>query len=369
MKYPLLEKLEDEHISLLKERSDMVSRRRNQDDEDDLALFLNPPTEAGESEELDDLGRVVPRQNSDISRKERRASRSARHARRYSSQEDEGYSTDSSLSPSDEADYQTAVISLQERSVGVLQDVKSDEFRDPRLGVARWFGKWRENYADTYTGAFGGLGMISTWEFWVRLELLGWDPLTDPRTLDSFSWFGALYDYSRPKLDHDDRMEDDEPELGPDGDLVSAMISTAVVPRLCKVIRGGAFDPYSSKHVRTLIDLAEQVEASSSRDKYDLLLKTVVITFISAVDADVALVGPYLERGSAMKFDPEAIPARQRLLTRRKKLVNNMIRWRKHNGDGIGIGEMVAKLVNGIMRPVAETGWEVGGEEIMQKVS
>ena len=35
---------------------------------------------------------------------------------------------------------------------------------------------------------------------------------------------------------------DVDTELGPDGDLVSAMISTAVIPRICKMIEGGAFD-------------------------------------------------------------------------------------------------------------------------------
>ena len=63
-----------------------------------------------------------------------------------------------------------------------------------------------------------------------------------------------------------DANEDEEPELGPDGDLVSAMISTAIIPRFCKLIDGGAFDPYSAEHVRTLVDMAEQIEVSVQRD-------------------------------------------------------------------------------------------------------
>jgi GC-rich sequence DNA-binding factor len=55
--------------------------------------------------------------------------------------------------------------------------------------------------------------------------------------------------------------EGDETELGPDGDLVSAMISTAVIPRLCKMIEGGTFNPYSSKDLRRVLDLVEEVEA------------------------------------------------------------------------------------------------------------
>ncbi|KAI5121072.1 hypothetical protein M0805_008586 [Coniferiporia weirii] len=368
-KYPLLEKLEEEHVSLLTERRDMVSKRRTQDDEDDLTLFLGALSAAAaeEPEELDELGRVVPRQNPEVARRERRKYRSLRHVRHKTSDEEEGYSTDSSLSPSDETDYQAALADLRTKASNILQDVQSDEFRDPRKGVARWFGGWRDKYSDTYTGAFGGLGMISAWEFWVRLELLGWDPVAQPRTLDTFAWFSALYDYSRPRTRDNEDEDDMEPELGPDGDLVSAMISTAVVPRLCKVIRGGAFDPYSAKHVRILIDLAEQVEASASQDKFEYLLKSVATSFHQSVENAVTISRPYFESGNIAKFDPEAIPARRRFLMCQYKLVSNLVRWRKYAGEKFGVGEMVGRLMNECIRPAAESGWEVGGEDVMQK--
>lgn len=59
-------------------------------------------------------------------------------------------------------------------------------------------------------------------------------------------------------------MDDDrlEPEIGPGGDMVSSMLSQAVIPRLGRVIQGGALDPYSTLHIRRVIDIAEQIEAS-----------------------------------------------------------------------------------------------------------
>ena len=87
---------------------------------------------------------------------------------------------------------------------------------------------------------------------WVRSHLeIG-------RRLDAFAWYLALHEYSRPRRTEDD----EEPELGPDGDLVSAMISTAIIPKLCKIIEKGGFDPYSSKNVRRLIDVVEEIEVS-----------------------------------------------------------------------------------------------------------
>jgi GC-rich sequence DNA-binding factor len=269
----------------------MVAKRRRMDDEDDLSLFLGSlpvqPPEAEETAELDEFGRAVLPPDPAVLRRERRSARVVRRTQRLARQtrkeagaEEEGYSTDASLLPSEASDFDTALSKLSVKVNDVLSDVKSDEFKDPSVGLGRWFGEWRRLYSDSYTGAWGGLGMVGAWEFWVRLETVGWDPLAvcqslpdllsarpnerttqDPRPLDSFAWYVSLYDYSRPR--GDDHMEDDEePPLGSDGDLVAAMLSTAVIPRLCKVLRGGAFDPYSSVHTRRVIDLAEQVEMS-----------------------------------------------------------------------------------------------------------
>lgn len=89
--------------------------------------------------------------------------------------------------------------------------------------------------------------------------------------------------------------DDGEPELGPDGDLVSAMISTAIIPRVCKLLEGGALDPYSSKGVRTIVDLAEQIEVSTEKDGLKFQVRSIhpsycICALISAL-LDVLEVG------------------------------------------------------------------------------
>ena len=181
--FPELEKLEDEQVSLLKERADMIARRRRAEDEDDLSLFLGSlPQNEPAQEEVDDLGRVVPRTNSAASRRERRDARSKRRLLRRASgkaqsNEEEGYSTDSSLPPSDSADYRTAMTRLVRDGKAIMSDVQAEEFRDPTRGLGKWFGEWRSRFGDSYSGAWGGLGMVGAWEFWARLEILGWSPL------------------------------------------------------------------------------------------------------------------------------------------------------------------------------------------------
>ncbi|KAJ7451559.1 nineteen complex-related protein 2-domain-containing protein [Mycena latifolia] len=358
-KYPLLEKLEEEHASLLQERFDMIKERRTAEDEDDLCTFMGV-TRPQEEEETDELGRVVPKPTPVI----RRAARLARRQRRHQSQvtqkeldDEEGYSTDATLPPSDMSSYRTAMASLTERTEQVLSDVRAEEFRDP--GKGRW-DAWREQYADSYVGAWGGLGVVSVWEFWVRLEIVGWDVIKEPKSLDSFKWYQGLYAYSRPSGD----------ELGPDGDLVASMISTAVIPRVCKLVEGGAFDAYSDAHVRRVVDLSEEIEASvePGNAKLLVLLKSVLSIFRTAMTENEKLVEKYklTSAGTPAAFDPASIPARTRFVNRRMKLLRNLVKWRKYTGERFGIGESISRLVDAIS-DVARGGWD-GGQMFVDQV-
>ena len=167
----------------------MILKRRRQDDEDDLSAFLGPLpyTGSAEPEEVDELGRTISKPDEAQQRRERRVARAARRQLRCSRRsrtdsegvggkvkvkEEEGYSTDSSLALADADAYTTALQSVAAGKKEVLADVRAEEFRDP--GKGRW-GTWREKYSDSYVGAWGGLGVVSVWEFWMRLESVGWD--------------------------------------------------------------------------------------------------------------------------------------------------------------------------------------------------
>ena len=98
-----------------------------------------------------------------------------------------------------------------------------------------------------------------------------------------------------------------------------------------------------------------------------MLLKSVLNVFKKSIEVTGETLTPYLQLNSPT-FNPQAIPARRRYLTRRNKLLNCLLVWRKHIGGKLGINEMIVSHVSNNMLPVAETGWEVGGEEIMRKV-
>jgi hypothetical protein len=50
------------------------------------------------------------------------------------------------------------------------------------------------------------------------------------------------------------------------------------------------------------------------------------------------------------------------------KLLANLLAWRKYTGERYGIGELVERLLGRVLLPVAEGGWEVGGENVIRKV-
>lgn len=162
----------------------MIAKRRREDDEDDASTFLpsvprdaTQPEEAQE-EELDEFGRAVPRPIPSSRRADRVARRSQRQrSTRRPQEEEEGYSTDSSLPPPTATAYKTALSRLSSSAHALLSDVRAPEFRDPAKegGLATWWGRWRRDWEESYVGAWGGLGLVGAWEFWVREEVCGWD--------------------------------------------------------------------------------------------------------------------------------------------------------------------------------------------------
>ncbi|KEP54034.1 putative GC-rich sequence DNA-binding factor [Rhizoctonia solani 123E] len=354
-KFPKIEKIEEEFISLLTERADMISKRRLDDMSDDLSLFLGAPS-MEEMEVVDELGRTIPSSTAPQSavRKVRREARQSRRSSHPTKDDQEGYSTDGSLGTSDAQDLMDAITNCRSKASSVFSDVTAEEFRDPRKGVAKWFGEWRERWGDSYTGAWGGLGVVGAWEMWVRLEVLVWDPLVDRRTLDSFRWYKSLHEFSG---------ENPEPEQ----DLVLSMTATAIIPRLTRLVQAGALDPYSGKHIKRLRDVVEQIEATVDADssKLNPLLGACIAPFRKAVDELQTQLGTYTL--GAGTFDPEGVPARNRYLVKVSKLLANLVAWRKYTGEKFGVGELIERVLGKVMLPIAEGGWEVGGDDVLRK--
>ncbi|ORX37954.1 nineteen complex-related protein 2-domain-containing protein [Kockovaella imperatae] len=376
-KIPRLEEIEKDALHHLTERQDLVNKRRYADISDDLSLFLGSPMP--DPEDVDEMGRSRESEAGPSSavRRSRRSDREARRSRRRTTrpaQEDEGYSTDSSLAQGDAEDYRVAQRNLSRSVQGLLEDVKAEDFRDPTLGLAKRFGDWRKRYEEEYLQAFGGLALVQAWEFWVRGELIGWEPFRDSTSLESFTWFTALHEYCHPRetngMNGDIDMEGDPP-LSPEGDLVVDMVAKAVVPLLNKIIQSGGYDAYSSMQTRKALDLVEVVRdlVGPENKKYLSLLSAVFGVFTQSITnlSDLITACSRPDAIPPPAFDPASRFATQRFARKCIKLLRNIVFWRRCSTREVQ--DLVNLLVGEVLRPVLTKTWEGGGKEMAEKIA
>jgi GC-rich sequence DNA-binding factor len=281
------------------------------------------------------------------------------------------YDDDDTLDPSHTVHYLNALAALEQEKTTVLLDVKAEEFLVPfqssvsssysqSVGLNRWH-EWRTRYADSYISAWGGLGAVSVWEFWVRLEICGWDPLQPPtRTLDSFDWFKAVHHYSETGSGDVD-----------DADVLPSLVGTAVIPRLVKIITpsseqeqaaGGipnldveripvgtsSFNPYSTPLMKRVVDLCEEVGVtmgvyppvseppaskgkemarSENEAKTNLLYTSISSVFETTVEKERVLLAEFVTT-ARIANTLDRLESLKRFFDQKMRLLQNMIRWR-----------------------------------------
>lgn len=199
VKYPLLEKMENDNSAFMKERTqEIVGKRRIYDDADDIALFTGVGIKVdlagnekkgddkegmqADDDEVDDMGRsrreddIEPKSLARRTRRQERAKRRTLFSQNSSANEEEGFGTDDDLLPSDAADLQAAGTTLLEQREKIFEDVESEEFKDPNYGIKVKFLEWKRRYPQDYKDAFAGLSLVQAWEFWIRVEMASWNP-------------------------------------------------------------------------------------------------------------------------------------------------------------------------------------------------
>lgn len=101
---------------------------------------------------------------------------------------------------------------------------------------------------------------------------------------------------------------------------------------------------------------------------FKIFLKAVLSVLQSAVNDLKSSQDPFLALDNP-PFHPEAIVARKRLLARQEKLMTSILRWRRYTSSLFGIDEVMNSLLVNCIVPLAKSGWEVGGEECVRRVS
>lgn len=300
-KFPRLEKIEADNVSVQRERLSMLNLRRYKDDSDDVALFTGvaaptkPPAASSSSstgqgkngsqqdmdidqDEVDEMGRsrsemdLEPRSYSRKIRREERQKRLLLSSRQQEGASDssspegngDGDLSDSELLTSDSQDLQAAGESLEAATKQLFADVAASEYIEPTVGIEPRFVEWRRQYREDFNDAFGGLAMVGVWEFWARCELATWNPFCvkelgqSPNSLEHFKWHRALTHFQHERAASLELSSGGAEQVDPGDDVVAGMATTVVIPRLRKLVAEG-FDTYSSKANSTALGLVEEI--------------------------------------------------------------------------------------------------------------
>lgn len=195
-KFPALEKIEADNLSVQRERMQLVEERRYKDDSDDLASFTgnsvsltwepqaangdtNGAEAAGSMAGVDEFGRSLSDSDDLAAKSSSRKIRRLQRARRCTALASTSYTgteTEDELQTSDAADLRSADAALHNDISSLFADVQADEFKDPDAGIRPKFEEWLAKFPDDFNNAFGGLAMVGAWEFWARSEMAAWNP-------------------------------------------------------------------------------------------------------------------------------------------------------------------------------------------------
>ncbi|GAA5881856.1 hypothetical protein JCM3774_003060 [Rhodotorula dairenensis] len=424
-KFPQLERIEATLLSIQRERTAIVSRRRFADDADDVALFTGVPVPsafrlaavpAGEDTEMSAeveaaAGESLPRS---IVRTTRRAERERRYRERSkpaaAAGDGLGYDSDSDLSAGDRSELVEALAAAESDLGALFADVKSAEFRDPNLVIRARFEEWRAKYAEEYKMTFAGLSLAQVWEFWARVEMARWNPFEldelprTPAELGAYQWHQALSTYGqRPdqSADSEDDHHDDDEDEDESTEVVNAIVASVAIPRLSTLARQ-IYDPYSARQTAAALRIVDEISycVETNSPKFEGLIHAFLFRLRVAIASLQVLILPHLAHLSvpSLAYDPSTFEARVSFLRRGLKVVRTCQRWRRYmrairipvvpeplDGDGngapgaaagvveVGAGasfdELVQReLVARTLLPVVETAWASGGAEIAAQI-
>ncbi|KAF9286461.1 hypothetical protein BGZ68_002885 [Mortierella alpina] len=349
-KYPELESIEQDYVSLLSNRTKVVIERRRLDTKDDLAEFANVVEDLEskgtykntEAQELDEFGRSVG-VDPMVVRKRRRADRARRHAQRKQvhdtpakeNQDRDGLSTDDELGAGDQAELGRALMDLDERRTDIFKEVGA-EFKSLEA-VKRHFQAWKTDYPKDYNKAYGGLLLPLVFDFFVRQETCLWNPLRVSDDISTQAWHEAVSSYtvvhaSTARMHSDSESDQEEDEEDMDKDLMGKVVAKSLCPKITRFLNAEGVDLYSSKQTRCLKAILDQLldYVDKKDNKMDQLLKTTTQTILKTArahrDQFVEAAQPLTPRHV---LTTEGEQARERYLWRTIGLFKNLMMLRR----------------------------------------
>lgn len=126
----------------------------------------------------------------------------------------------------------------------MLEDV-GEEFESMEA-VKSKFEAWKTRFYDDYTKAFGSLSLPGAFEFFVRCELVSWDPFSQSTEFESMRWHTILSQYGI--TEHGDDA---------DAELLSKIVEKVLIKKVKSML--DTLNIASTKEMRYAAQVVEQI--------------------------------------------------------------------------------------------------------------
>ncbi|XP_074662540.1 PAX3- and PAX7-binding protein 1-like [Tubulanus polymorphus] len=322
-KLPRINNLEEKIIFMLKQRTQRLCERRQQDIKDQSAEY-NPNKVAQP---------VAP----DSPRQRRAAEREARRARRRRAREGqdvnnhkEGLSSDDEENKSEISKFHQERVQIHNECCGLFDDVIEDFYKIKR--VKNRFQQWKFQYGDSYKEAYIGLCLPKLFTPLIRLQLVEWNPLETSSTgLEKLPWFQSLIFYGFRENENTDMTEDDD-----DLKLLPNILDKVLLPRLILYVEG-VWDPVSASQTAQLSNLVRKLIAdfpiSMESKNLQALVKAVVERMKKTLNDDV-FMPLYPKTVTANRGSPASVFFHRQLWSC-IKIFGNVLSWSEVLNDGL----------------------------------
>ncbi|KAI8368476.1 nineteen complex-related protein 2-domain-containing protein [Blakeslea trispora] len=347
-KFPELEKLESEVHDLLATKTEIVSSRRWQSQLDDLCQFNIIHLEDGENKEkVDEFGRVRELRYSEAARQRRWNERQERLNKRTDLAElegdqatrEQGLWTDDDMTEEEEDKKASRLQTIQTEGIqAMMADVGSD-FNQLRAVKDRFEG-WKVDFTEDYEKAYGSLSLPGAFDFYIRSELVSWDPFSEPMDLDSMHWHSVLSEYgvSREQAD-------------PDVDMLNKIVEKTVIKKIKSLL--DTLDAASSRQMRYAAQIVEQI--SYYVDTEEKAFKELTMEIISILEKQMShFIETIATAIPKSNLEPAAIEAKHRFFWSQCKYLKTLMAWRrllpKVHLDQLG-STVMDRLITPILKP------------------
>ncbi|CAO3608119.1 unnamed protein product [Mucor hiemalis] len=346
-KFPDLEKLELQVHDIIATKTEVATSRRWQNDLDDLSLFADITVQLDEDmdqPEVDEFGRVRELRNSDTARQRRRAERSQRISKQADLSEltgdegirEQGLWTDDEMGEDYYTQKDSKLDTIQnEKLEEMLADV-GEEFKSLRT-VKDKFEAWKLNYYDDYQKAYGSLSLPGAFEFYIRCELLSWDPFSEPRDFDSMQWHSILSEFG-VSVDHED----------PDIEMLNKTVEKTMIKKIKSML--DTLNAASSREMRYAAQVLEQV--SYYVDTHEKAYKDLAMSIFDTLEKQIARLADIIET-SVFKsiLQPGSVEAKHRFFWSQCKYLKTLAVWRRHLPKE-HLERLGSMIVNRVLAPI-----------------